>query len=105
MHVELLYYTFLASNPGRRSSAKRTHVIEQVHQLEIQAKINKEGTRVTPAEYEQNMDDVVKLLAKTRLDALPYDAKRLENIIDCEKNYIVGTLFNDMTLFVIETVV
>ena len=80
----------LACKPGRRSSAKRTHVIEQVHQLEIQAKINKEGVRVTTAEYEQNMDDVVQLLAKTQLEAVPNDAGRLEAMLDCEKNFIVS---------------
>ena len=83
-------YILLACTPGRRSSAKRTHVIEQVHQLEIQAKINKEGTAVTPVEYKQNMDDVVQLLAKTRLETVPNDAEHLEAMLDCEKNFIVS---------------
>ena len=38
------------------------------------------------------MDDLVKLLTDTKLDMLPNCAADLEDIIDREKNYLVGAV-------------
>ena len=82
----------LGCHAGRHTSEKRSQVIEEVKRLELQAKLNKDGTLVAPKEHERNMDDLVNLLTNTRLQAIPNTSKRLENDIDNEKKFLVSEL-------------
>ena len=85
--------TLLGCHAGRHTSEKRSQVIEEVKRLELQAKLNKDGTLVAPKVHERNMDDLVNLLTNTRLEAIPNTSKRLETNIDNEKKFPVSDFF------------
>ena len=82
---------FQGCRPGRHNAEQRTRVIEEVKRLEMQTKINKDGSLVPPSEHEEKMDDLVRLLTHTRLEAVPNTSKRLEINLDSEKKYLVYT--------------
>ena len=85
----------LGSRPGRYTAEQRTRVIEEVKRLEMQTKFNRNGTLVKPTKHEKQMDDLVKLLTETRLDAVPKTSKRLETDLDCEKKFLVCRLLHN----------
>ena len=84
----------LASQRGRMPCTKRTKLTEEVKRLELQGKINGDGTSVQTSDHTNCMDEIVKLLTDTKLEYVPNTAEQLEAAIKREKEFLVKLIYN-----------
>ena len=79
-----------AIKTGRYTSEKKTRNIEQVKQLELQAKMKVDGTLVhSRQERTEELERLIKTVTAEHLKCSPFDYKDMINLAEREEEFCV----------------